>query len=300
MFHLHNAIRMGQKDSETNIILTWMYWPGSGSAAIFPSSQPGGVFIRWNYLNSPFDTTEHWSKANEAHVCLSISHSNLPSLMNKTHTWTPSLGPATHSQPEGSNHPFSSREPLLQTCWLSSQLLHTHCNLFQRMLGHNMMKPTEAHHLQKAAKQFSGLQAGPQKIFAFISQLTNSYYKMSQRGFFSASSTTGNSHFPHLQTLSLLVMQCLSDPAHSQEVRLNSRIKLESSGKIDIITVGEYTDTKDSHDRRLPQETALSDLQKYCICTPKTRWTFPCLMLFCISPILYLILHDFLSVFVTL
>lgn len=100
-------------------------------------------------------------------------------------------------------------------------------------------------------------------LFA-LSQLADSHYKTSQ-GEFSTSSTTGNSHFPHLQNLSLLVMNHLSDPAHSEKVRLNSRVKIESSGKVAIITVGEYINTKDSHEWRLSQGTELSDLHKYCM-----------------------------------
>lgn len=56
--------------------------------------------------------------------------------------------------------------------------------------------------------------------FAFISQLANSHCKTSQGEFLSTSSTTGNSHSPHLQNPSLLVMLCLYDPARSQQVRL--------------------------------------------------------------------------------
>lgn len=59
-------------------------------------------------------------------------------------TWTPSLGPATHSQPGGSNLLFFGREPQPQI----SHLTPSHTSDSE---GHCLMKPTERHHLQRAS-----------------------------------------------------------------------------------------------------------------------------------------------------
>lgn len=69
-------------------------------------------------------------------------------------SWNVSL--ATHSRPGGSNPLLSGREPQPETWrrWLSSRPLGTRL----RNAPVCPMQPTESHHLQRAEKQFWGLQ----------------------------------------------------------------------------------------------------------------------------------------------
>lgn len=204
------------------------------------------VFPFFRSLAKAHDHSECWNI--HAHItagalnCPLISCSILPSLA-KVPRYLNSF-----TQPRWSDPLFSSREPGPQPSdSTASNSLQSPTPVCAQ--GYSLIKPIEPHHLQriKNISEFAptccnfllfsnqpyyvgnSLSSGCMgdnhysEPFSFVGQLADSHYKRSQIQFFSTSSNTGNSNFLHLQNLSLLVMQCLSDHAHSQEVRYKQK-----------------------------------------------------------------------------